>query len=321
MIIGLIIFCCWIVSFFFNGIESGLLTIDPIRLRQNVKRRVPAAVRLNRLWKHPERLLLTVLLITNAADILGLFLLTRELVRSWGYTGYFLSLAIALPVYLFLLSVLPKSLFRRFPFRALARLAGILEFASLLFSPLLELGARVGKLILPSRAAKRARLFAAREDLKQITAQSELEGSLTATERAMIHNVVDFSGVKVRDVMLPSAKVVALPSNASTQEAVELSASSGLDRLPVITRGGQPVGLINVLDILLDQNGSKPLANYVRRIVTTNEDDSAHRVVQQLRAARLGLAAVLDRRKNFCGIVTIEDLVRWLVSSSETRAI
>ncbi len=110
MIIGLIISCCWIVSFFFNGIESGLVSIDPIRLRQNVKRRVPAAVRLNRLLKHPERLLLTVLLITNATDILGLFLLTRELVRSWGYAGYFLSLAIALPVYLFLLSVLPKSL-------------------------------------------------------------------------------------------------------------------------------------------------------------------------------------------------------------------
>jgi CBS domain containing-hemolysin-like protein len=320
MIIGLIIFCCWIVSFFFNGIESGLLSIDPIRLRQNVKQRVPAAVRLNRLLKHPERLLMTVLLITNAADILGLFLLTRELVRLWGYAGYFLSLAIALPVYLFLFSVLPKSLFRRFPFRALAQLAGILELASLLFSPLLELGARLGKLLLPDRAAKRARLFAGREELKQITEQSELEGSLTATERAMIHNVVDFRSVKVGDVMLPSAKVVALPSSASSQEAVELGASSGVDRLPVITRKGQPAGLVNVLDILLDQNGSKPLDHYVRRIVTTSEEESAYRVVQQLRAARLGLAAVLDRKKNFSGIVTIEDLIRRLVSSSEVRA-
>jgi putative hemolysin len=319
MIIGLIIFCCWIVSFFFNGIESGLLSIDPIRLRQNVKRRVPAAVRLNRLLKHPERLLMTVLLITNAADILGLFLLTRELVRAWGYAGYFLSMAIALPVYLFLLSVLPKSLFRRFPFRALAQLAGILELASLLFSPLLELGARLGKLLLPDRAARRARLFAGREELKQITEQSELEGSLTATERAMIHNVVDFRSVKVGDVMLPSAKVVALPSSASPQEALELGASSGLDRLPVITPKGQPAGLVNVLDILLDRNGSKPLDHYVRRIVTTSEEESAYRVVQQLRAARLGLAAVLDRKKNFSGIVTIEDLIRRLVSSSEAR--
>ena len=320
MIIGSIIFCCWIVSFFFNGIESGLLSIDPIRLRQNVKRRVPAAVRLNRLLQHPERLLVTVLLFTNAADILGLFLLTRELVRSWGYAGYFVSLAIALPVYLFLLSVLPKSLFRRFPFRALAQLAGVLELASLLFSPLLELGARLGKLLLPDRAAKRARLFAGREELKQITEQSELEGSLTSTERAMIHNVVDFRGVKVRDVMLPLAKVVALRPSASTQEAIELGASSGLDRLPVITSGGQPAGLVNVLDILLDQNGRKLLSNYVRRIVTTSEEESAYRVVQQLRAARLGLAAVLDRKKSCRGIVTIEDLVRRLVSSGETRA-
>jgi putative hemolysin len=319
MIMWFIIFCCWIVSFFFNGIESGLLSIDPVRLRQNLKRGVPAARRLDRLLKHPERLLATVLLFTNAADILGLVLLTRQLVRSFGYAGYFLSLAIALPVYLLLLSVLPKSLFQRFPFRALARLAGVLEFASMLFSPLLELGARLGKLILPARAAKHARLFAAREELKQITTESEREGSLTSTERAMIHSVVDFRSVKVRDVMLTSAKVVALQPSASTQEAMELGASSGLDRLPVITPEGQPAGLVNVLDILLDQNGNKPLGNYVRRMVTTTEEESAYRIVQQLRAARLGLATVLDHKKKIRGIVTVEDLIQRLVSSSEAR--
>jgi len=319
MIEGFIIFCCWILSFFFNGIESGLLSIDPVRFRQNLKRGVPAARRLDRLLKHPERLLATVLLCTNAADILGLLLLTRQLVRSFGYAGYFFSLAIALPVYLFLLLVLPKSLFRRFPFRALAGLAGVLELASMLFSPLLELGARLGKLALPARAAKRARLFAAREELKQITAESEREGSLTATERAMIHSVVDFRSVKVRDVMLPSTKAVALQPNASTQQALELSAASDLDRLPVIPQGEKPAGLINVLDILLDENGNKPLGNYARRIVITTEEEPAYRIMQQLRAARLGLAAVLDQKKNFCGIVTLDDLIRRLVSSGDAR--
>jgi putative hemolysin len=320
MMIGFIIFCCGSVSFFFNGIESGLLSIDPVRLRQNVKRRAPAAVRLNRLLKHPERLLVTVLLFTNAADILGLLLLTRQLVHSFGYTGYLIALVIAFPVYLLLLSVLPKSLFRRFPFRALARLAGVLEFLSILLSPVLELGARVGRLLLPRRAAKRARLFAAREELKQITTQSEREGSLTATERAMIHNVVDFRGVKVRDVMLPLPRVVAVEPNASIEEALDLSASSGVDRLPVITPEGQPVGLVNVLDILLEQNGeNKSLSSYVRRIVTTSEEEPAYRIAQQLRVARLGLAAVLDGKKKIRGIVTIEDLIRRLVSSSEAR--
>ena len=157
-----VIVCCWIVSFFFNGIESGLLSIDPVRLRQNVKRGVPAALRLNRLLKQPERLLATVLLVTNAADIIALVLLTSQLVRWHRHAGFLFALVIALPVYLFVLSVLPKSLFRRFPFRALVRLAGVLELTSILFSPLLELGARIGKLLLPGHAGKRGRLFAAR---------------------------------------------------------------------------------------------------------------------------------------------------------------
>jgi putative hemolysin len=316
----IIIVCCWIISFFFNGIESGLLSIDPVRLRQNVKRRVPAALQLNRLLKHPERLLATVLLITNAADIVALLLLTSQLFRWYGYAGFLFALVIALPVYLFVLSVLPKTLFRRFPFRALARLAGVLEFMATLFSPLLELGARVGKLLLPGDAGKRRRLFAAREELKQITTESEREGALTATERAMIHSVVDFRGSRVRDVMLPAAKVAVLCSGASTQEALKLSASTGLDRLPVLAPDGQPAGLVNVLDILLERNGNKPLGEYVRRIVTTTEDEPTYRVMQQLRGARLGLAAVVDQKKNFRGIVTTDDLIRRLVSSSEERA-
>ena len=319
MIVAFTIFCCWIVSFFFNGIESGLLSIDPVRLRQNVKRRVPAALRLNRLLKHPERLLVTVLFFTNAADIFGLLLLTWELVRSFGYAGFFFALVIAFPVYLFLLSVLPKSLYRRFPFHALARLAGVLEFLSILLWPIFELGARLGRLLLPRRAAKHARLFAARDELKQITAQSEREGSLTAAERAMIHNVVDFWNIKARDVMVPLPNIVTVQPGASTEEALKLSASSGLDRLPVITREGQPTGLVNVLDILLERNGTRPLSHYVRRIVLTTEEELAYRIVQRLRAARLGLAAVLDDKKALRGIVTIEDLIRRLVSSSEGR--
>ena len=320
MTVASIIVCCWIVSFFFNGIESGLLSIDPVRLRQNVKRRVPAALQLNRLLKFPERLLATVLLVTNAADIVALLLLTSQLVSWYGYAGYFFALVIALPLYLFVLSVLPKSLFRRFPFRALARLAGVLEFTSILFSPLLELGARLGKMLLPSRAGERGRLFAAREELKQIASQSEHEGALTATERAMIHSVVDFRGAKVRDVMVPSAKVVSLHSGASTQQALELSASTGLDRLPVLAPDGQPAGLVNILDILLDRNGSKPLENYMRRIVTARDDEPAYRIMQQLRAARIGLAAVVDWKNNFRGIVSVEDLIRRLVSWSEMQA-
>src|ERR1700682_6084286 len=221
-----VILCCWIVSFVFAGIEAGLLSIDPVRLRHRVKRNMRAALMLNQLLQRPERLLVTVLLITNMADILALLLLTRRLVWTFGYMGFLAALIIAFPIYLFVLAVFPKSLFRRFPFRALVALAGLLEVVSIILWPVLELGERLGRLILPRRAGERARLFAAREELKQITTQSEREGSLTATERAMIHNVFDFRSVRVRDVMKPLSRAASLEPDSAIEDVFSVSRST-----------------------------------------------------------------------------------------------
>lgn len=307
-----IIVGCWAISFLFNGIEAGLTSIDPVRLRYHVKLNRPAAVRLDRLLKTPERLLVTVLLVTNFADILALLLLTHLLVSRFGTLGFALTILIALPIYLFVLGVLPKSLFRRFPFRALSPLARFLQISMTALWPILATGAALGRLFLPAQK-RRARLFAAREELKQITAQSEREGSLTATERAMIHNVVDFQNVTARDVMKPLPKVASLKPESAIEDVFDISRSSGFDRLPVIGANGDAVGLVNVLDILLDRDPPQSLSRYIRRMVTVQESEPAARAVQRLRAARLGLAAVVDQKRNLIGVVTSEDLIARLV--------
>jgi CBS domain containing-hemolysin-like protein len=303
---------CWVISFLFNGIEAGLTSIDPVRLRHHVKLNQPSAVRLDRLLKTQGRLLVTVLLITNLADIIALVLLTRFFVLRFGPVGFVLAVVVALPIYLFVLVVLSKSLFRRFPLRALSALAGLLEIGMTVLWPILATGAAVGKLFLPA-SKKRARLFAAREELKQITAQSEREGSLTPTERAMIHNVVDFQNVTARDVMKPLAKVASVKPDSGIEEALEISKSSGFDRLPVIDASGDSIGVINVLDILLDKERSHSLNHYLRRMVTVQENEPAARAIRRLRAARLGLAAVVDQKRNLIGVVTSEDLIARLV--------
>ncbi len=308
-----IILGCWAISFLFNGIEAGLTSIDPVRLRHDVKLNRRAAVRLDRLLKKPERLLVTVLLVTNFVDIVALLLLVRFFVVKFGTLGFALAIAVALPVYLFGLVVLPKSLFRRFPFRALAPLAGLLELSMTALWPVLETGALIGELFLHGRGHKQARLFAARDELKQITAQSEREGSLTPTERAMIHNVVDFQNVAARDVMMPLSKVANLKTDSSIEEALELSRSTGFNRLPIINASGDAVGLVNVLDILVDRNRGSSLKAYTRRMVTVQENERADRAIQRLRAARLGLAAVIDLKRNLIGVVSSEDLIARLV--------
>lgn len=314
------IFACWIVSFLFHGIEAGLLAVDPVRLRARAKRGEHAPLRLERLLKHPERLLVTVLLVTNMADILALLLLTQRLVRRFGSAGFFVSLIIALPIHAFILGVLPKSLFRRFPFRALATLGGLLDIVSTLLWPVLESGKQLGGLFLPRQKSQRVRLFAAREELKQITAQSEREGSLTAAERVMIHNVVDFTAVKARDVMVPLSKTVTVEPETPIEKILELSVSTQIDRLPVVSKQGEALGLVNVPDILFDKNETGPLNKYLRRIVTAREDESAYRLIQRLRAARLSLAAVVDAKRKLTGIVTAEELIKRLVSSAPVGA-
>jgi CBS domain containing-hemolysin-like protein len=312
VIYGFAILVLWTISFFFAGIEAGLLSIDPIRLRHQVKQGVLAAVRLDRLTKEPERLLITVLLATNFANILGLLLLTAVLVTRLGTAGYVWSLVIALPIYLFVLSVLPKSLFRRFPLRALARLGGVLEVVSILLWPVLEIGERIRNLLLPRRAESR-RIFIAREELKQFAEQSEREGSLTSTERAMIDNVVDFRNVRAADVMMPLARAVTVRPDTSIDEALRLSAANGVDRLPVISPEGEAIGLVNTLDILLDETRRESLSRYMRRIVTAREAEPAYRIIQRLRAARVGLAAVTDSQRKLIGIVTGEHAIKRLV--------
>lgn len=304
------------ISFLFAGIEAGLLSIDPVRLRHRVKQRRPGARRLSRMLEQPERLLVTVLLVTNVADIFALLLATHSLTSAFGRIGYVIVVVVAIPIYLFVLGVLPKALFRRFPIRALAALGGLLSFTSRLLWPVLEIGEIFGRLFLPKRGTERARLFAAREELKQIAVQSEREGALTSTERAMIHNVVDFRNVRARDVMVPVAQCLTVEPRTSPQEILRLSQANGVDRFPIVSSEGRAVGLVNVLDILFDREPQSSLPPYMRRIVTATENEPAYRVIRRLRAARIGLAAVVDAQKKLIGIATDEALIKRLVQSA-----
>jgi putative hemolysin len=309
--IWLLVLACWLVSFLFAGIEAGLLALDPVRLRTRAKNEEAAAVRLQKLLRHPERLLMTVLLATNAADVIGLIILTHQLWLRFHVAGYGLAILIALPLYLFGLNVLPKSLFRRFPLRAVARFSRLLELAMNILWPVLAIGEWITRRVV-GRGKSAPRLFAAREELKQITVQSERGGALSSAERAIIHNVVDFTAVKVRDVMVPMAKTVSLSPNETPSRVMEISEQSGIDRFPVLEKA-RPIGLVNVFDILVDSAVPQNLREYMRRIITASENESAYRVVRRLRAARIGLAAVINSRHEFTGVVALEDLIRHLV--------
>ena len=59
------ILLCLLVSFVFSGIEAGILSVNRVRLAHREKAGDEAAIKLNKLLADPERLLVTVLLVTN----------------------------------------------------------------------------------------------------------------------------------------------------------------------------------------------------------------------------------------------------------------
>ncbi|MHA3775201.1 CNNM domain-containing protein [Verrucomicrobiota bacterium sgz303538] len=311
------VLCCLLVSFLFSGIEAGILSVNRVRLKHRVKMRDPAALKLNRLLAKPERLLVTVLVVTNLMNITALLLMTQELVRRFGSPGYWLSLVGFLPIYLFVLEVLPKSLFRRFPYRALAAFAEPLRVVDGILAPMHAVGWRVSRWIFGHRPPEQQKLFVAREEFKYLTIESERVGTLTKAEREMIHNVVDFRGITAKDVMVPMEQVHTISARASISELLEQSRKTGFDRWPVIADDGQITGLVDVFDIAVDSRRHGVVESFQRRILRVRQKDPAYTVLRKMRAARIGLAVVEGEDAKPVGIVTSEDLIKRLVSTAE----
>ena len=305
-----------LVSFTFSGIEAGIMSVNRVRLRHRIKSGDKAAIKLDRLLSRPERMLVTVLLVTNLMNIFAIIFSTTKLVHLMGPAGYAVSGIIWLPVYLLGLELFPKSLFRRFPYRALAVFAELLRITDLILSPVLWIGARLHGLLIHEGAGAPGKLFVGREDFKYLTLESERAGKLTKIGREMIHSVVDFRSVTARDVMIPMAGAQTIPAGATVDELLAAAMPRDIDRLPVLNERGEITGLADVFDILLDRTPVGDVGSYQRRIVTVFPEEPASNVIQKLRAAHTGLAVVVDHASVPVGILRQEDLIGRLVKSA-----
>ena len=316
---------CLLVSFLYAGIEGGLLSLNRVRLRSRAHQGEPGAVRLARLLARPGRLLATVLLVTNFADVAALVLITDAFVHVSGVRGYVIAGALMLPVYLLGLQLLPKSLFRRFPYRALVTLAGLLELTERILGPALSAGRwLLGRTLLPPLPAMDRgphSVFVAREEFKTLAAEGERTGALTPAEHGMVDNVIDFSSLTADHLMdrpspegfhlLPTANVVAGPRVA---DLLEFARARGLDYVPVLGAAGELTALLDVFALLLERDPQRDAGAYLRRPpLVVAPGDAALRVLRRLRAVRLNAAAVRDAQGRFVGIVRTSTLLQRLV--------
>jgi putative hemolysin len=221
------------------------------------------------------------------------------------------TLIIALPLFVVVTEMLPKSIFRRIPYEKLASFAAIMDSLATLLSPFIFFGAFFARYVL--RLKRPREIFVAREDLKYVTSEIERMGMLTSIERQMIHNVVDFRTVKIADVMVKISDVISVRPETSVDELVQLSRQYRFDGYPIINGSGKMIGIVNVFDLVVDRPSAATASSFLRRILTFRIEDEAPVVLRRLRASPQRLASVIDQSGKTVGIVSAEDLLNPLV--------
>lgn len=315
----LAIVLCMVVSFIFSGIEAGIFSVNRVRLAHRARQGDRAAVTLQGLLAKPDRMLITVLFVTNLANIFALVLGTGLLTAAMGRWGYVVALALYLPAYLLGLEMLPKAIFRRFPYRALAFLSGPLRLLDKLFTPVHWIGAGTQRILFGAKAAAEQRLFMGREDFKYITSEGERSGAISKTEREMIHNVVDFRSVLARDVMVPIGPDDVVSADEPVSRLLSKEKKHGTDRWLVCDAGGKVTGFVDAFEVLLDGRLDVNAGTCQRRIVTVGAEEPAFSVLWKLRAARSTVAVVRGPGAAPVGRVSWGNLIRRLVSVAEQR--
>lgn len=317
---------CLVLSFVLSGLESALLTVSLVRIRHSAGEPEPrfGARWLGRAFRHRERLLSAVLLLNDVVTLLAFAIVTRELVARVGAAGYVLAFAISLPVYLFAFELVPKSLFERFPHRLLRfsvpllwcveqSIGRLLALATLLHRPGEEDEENEAAVETPANGTPSPSDTSGRLEFRSLTDIIARQGLIGPSETRLIGNILDFPKVEVSRIMIPLARVAAVPLDFPVREVLALARAQQVDQLPVLASDGSLVGLVNVLELLRHPDPQGKVVNFLRRIVRARPGDSARDVLVQLRAAGVELAAVSGDDGVPVGIVAAEDIVARLL--------
>jgi len=309
--IWLVVLACFFIGFLFSGIESGVLAVNRVRLRHHARLGDRPAQQLHDMLDNLERLMITVLLVTNTATIIAVVLLFREF-SSQGTAAGVLAVIVAAPIFVFGMEFLPKAIFRRFPYRTLSPLAKVLGVVHVCLRPIVNVGAWLASKVVGSRPIDASASLSAEEVRRQI-AQKHSAGDLSSTEREMIDRVLDFRRVSLEEVMIPMAAVYTVSPDVTVEEIFEKSRRMNIERFPVRADDGFVPGLVQVYDLAVEGVKTGRAQSHIRRMVTVPIDTDPYLVLQSLRSARMTLALVVKADESPAGIVSTEDIVTRLL--------
>jgi CBS domain containing-hemolysin-like protein len=312
-----------LASAFFAGAETGLISLNRVRLRHEVERKNRRAIILNGFVENSERLLGTTLFGTNLANVLvGVYasVLATRLFHIDNFWVEFCAAFVASGLLLVFGEIVPKTLFRQYAHRLCMTIADALNALAWLFAPMVSFVGFVMRMIVrvSGNPETPKSFFVTREELKHLAKEGEAGGALSAEEREMIDGVFDFPYKSVYDVMLPMFRTVTVARNVLATELFALSQRTGFARFPV-RDGEKIVGVVNVYEILFEDTGraGTTAGQLMQKPQFVASTERINRVLPVLRAGGHPISIVVSPEGKHVGILTIEDIVEEIVGDVE----
>jgi putative hemolysin len=138
-------------------------------------------------------------------------------------------------------------------------------------------------------------------------------GVFRPDQRRLLNEAIEIGERRLSEVLVPRREVVAIPAEATIQEAIRTLLQSTHGRAPVY-RGDldNVLGLVTLQD-LVAADGEGTVADCVRPVLALPESLGVLEALRRLQASHGQLAIVINEYGGTEGIITIEDLLEELV--------
>lgn len=300
------------VSALFSGLETGIYTLNRVRLTVRAARRDRLALGVRSMMRSPNRTLMVLLIGTNSANYLASYGLAQYLhqfeMRTW--MAIALEAVIFTPLVLILGEILPKNLFRVHTDRWTYWLQPVVVVSRWLFTLTLVLPAiQIISLILKRalRVDDQAE-SSARQRISHHIKEGLASGAVSEMQTTLADRALAMRTLSVGGEMVQWRHVVTLRADSSLQQRSQLLKDVTFTRLPVVDKDRRVIGVLSSLAAAVDPDHST--AELMDEPLTLSVAMSVADALSVLRRARRSMAIVIGPQSNTpVGIVTLKDLV------------